>query len=66
VIELQWTSAKPTEPGNYKTRWPDGSNVNDVIVRRRGRGLQVVCVTFSDIVPMSRLADHELEWAKVQ
>jgi hypothetical protein len=60
---MKWTRQKPTTPGHYLTRWPDGSNANKVIVTRKGKGLSVYCPVYNDRVPMSEVGDDELEWA---
>lgn len=62
VVRRTWSKTKPTTPGAYYTRWPSGACVNEVIVRRKGRGMQVYCERYNDSVPMSRIGDDELEW----
>lgn len=66
VETLIWRKEKPSVPGEYMIRWNDGSNVNKVIVSRRGRGFQVFCPKYNETVPMSRIDDGELEWAKIE
>lgn len=61
-----WQATKPTEPGIYKTRHArNGSNVERVIVTRKGRGLSVFCPAYNDRVPMSQIGDGELEWSRL-
>ncbi len=58
-----WTSTAPTEPGHYLTRWAKTkTNVNRVIVTRRGRGLSVHCPAYKDTAAMGSLKSGELEW----
>ncbi len=58
----QWLKHRPTEPGRYRTRWPNGDCPHMVTVRRWGRGLQVVPDPPFPPVPMSIITDDEVEW----
>ena len=70
--DLQWSTAKPKEPGTYWTRHDTGtrsvlkSPPVRVVVRRVGRGLRVVPDGPWPPERMSDIEDGELEWAKVE
>lgn len=63
----EWSTALPTEPGQYETRWSHRHqrNPDRVIVTRKGRGLSVYCPAYNDRVGMRELAGDGLEWRRV-